>query len=100
MEERYKELKQGERGAQVSLVAYIILAILKLTVGIYAGSIALRADGLNNVTDVVVAIAVLIGLRVSQKPPDKDHLWPLESRNSCFSRRILHHYGRWDSSNH
>lgn len=73
MEERYSELKQGERGAKVSLVAYVILAILKLTVGIYAGSVALRADGLNNVTDIVVSIAVLIGLRVSQKPPDKDH---------------------------
>ncbi|MED4126529.1 MULTISPECIES: cation diffusion facilitator family transporter [Shouchella] len=92
MEERYKELKQGERGAQVSLVAYIILAILKLTVGIYAGSVALRADGLNNVTDVVVAIAVLIGLRVSQKPPDKDHPyghWKAETVASLVASFII-----------
>ncbi|WP_078394530.1 cation diffusion facilitator family transporter [Shouchella patagoniensis] len=73
MEERYSELREGERGAVVSLVSYIILAILKLTIGIYAGSVALRADGFNNVTDIIVSIAVLIGLRVSQKPPDKNH---------------------------
>ncbi len=73
MEERYSELREGERGAIVSLVSYIILAILKLTIGIYAGSVALRADGFNNVTDIIVSIAVLIGLRVSQKPPDKNH---------------------------
>lgn len=82
MEEKYQDLRYGERGALLSLVTYMILAALKLTIGIYAGSIALRADGFNNVTDIVVSIAVLIGLRVSQKPPDKDHPyghWKAES---------------------
>lgn len=34
---------------------------------------ALRADGINNVTDIIASLAVLIGLRMSQKPPDSDH---------------------------
>src|SRR5690606_5376716 len=29
--------------------------------------------GLNNVTDIVASVAVLIGLRISQKPPDDNH---------------------------
>ena len=34
---------------------------------------ALVADGYNNLTDIVASVAVLIGLRISQKPPDHDH---------------------------
>ncbi len=33
----------------------------------------LKADGLNNTTDIIASIAVLIGLRISQKPPDFNH---------------------------
>ncbi|GAF11680.1 cobalt-zinc-cadmium resistance protein [Bacillus sp. JCM 19045] len=92
MEERYQDLRYGERGALLSLVTYMILAALKLTIGIYAGSIALRADGFNNVTDIVVSIAVLIGLRVSQKPPDKDHPyghWKAESIAALIASFII-----------
>jgi divalent metal cation (Fe/Co/Zn/Cd) transporter len=28
---------------------------------------------LNNVTDIVASVAVLIGLRIPRKPPDQDH---------------------------
>ncbi|RKI98411.1 cation transporter, partial [Butyricicoccus sp. 1XD8-22] len=38
-----------------------------------SNSAALRADGLNNATDIVASIAVLIGLRFSQKPADDNH---------------------------
>lgn len=31
------------------------------------------ADGLNNGTDVIASIAVLVGLKISQRPPDQDH---------------------------
>ena len=51
--DRYKQLKQAELGAIISIVAYIIVSILKLTVGNMANSEALRADGLNNFTDIL-----------------------------------------------
>lgn len=73
MTDAYKDLRQGERGAWTSIIAYIILASVKLIVGYVFYSQALFADGLNNSTDIIASIAVLIGLRISQKPPDKDH---------------------------
>ncbi|TCP30024.1 cation diffusion facilitator family transporter [Scopulibacillus darangshiensis] len=73
MEDQYYHLKLGERGAIISIVAYLLLSALKLIIGFSADSEALRADGLNNTTDIIASIAVLIGLRLSQKPPDKDH---------------------------
>ncbi|BAH44619.1 conserved hypothetical membrane protein [Brevibacillus brevis NBRC 100599] len=69
----YSDLKQGERGAWVSIFAYIFCSVLKIGVAYVTASEALMADGLNNSTDVVASIAVLIGLRIARKPPDNDH---------------------------
>ncbi|MYL18351.1 cation diffusion facilitator family transporter [Halobacillus litoralis] len=69
----YENLKRGERGAWVSIVAYLVLASVKLLIAYTGQSEALRADGLNNTTDVVASIAVLVGLKISRKPPDEDH---------------------------
>lgn len=66
-------LKQGEKGAWLSIITYIVLSIIKLVIAHVGDSDALRADGLNNATDVVASVAVLIGLKISRKPPDKDH---------------------------
>jgi len=75
MEQKYNNLKIAERGARISILAYIVLAALKLGVGYLASSKALTADGLNNTTDIVASIAVLIGLKISRKPADDDHLY-------------------------
>ncbi len=64
--ELYKNLHAGEKGAYLSIAAYICLSALKLTVGFLGDSQALRADGFNNTTDIIASIAVLIGLRISQ----------------------------------
>lgn len=69
----YDNLKQGEKGAWVSIAAYILLSIFKISMGYMTGSEALTADGINNTTDIIVSLAVLIGLRISRKPPDNDH---------------------------
>ncbi|WP_096155715.1 cation diffusion facilitator family transporter [Bacillus sp. FJAT-45066] len=68
-----KDLKKGEKGAWISIVTYIFLASVKLVVGYTGQSSALRADGLNNLTDVVASVAVLIGLKIAQKPADENH---------------------------
>ncbi len=66
-------LRIAQRGAYISLVTYIILSILKYIVGTTYNSAALKADSLNNLTDIFVSVAVLIGLKISVKPADKNH---------------------------
>lgn len=66
-------LRIAQRGAYISLVTYIILSILKFVVGTTYNSSALKADSLNNLTDIFVSVAVLIGLKISVKPADKNH---------------------------
>lgn len=91
-QQSYENLKMGERGAILSIGAYIFLSILKLYFGYTAGSEALKADGLNNTTDIAASIAVLIGLKLSQKPPDKDHRyghWKSETIASMTASFIM-----------
>lgn len=91
-QQKYEDLKLGERGAIVSIAAYIILASLKLLIGFMTNSEALKADGFNNSTDIISSIAVLIGLIISQKPADKDHLyghWKSETVASMVASFIM-----------
>lgn len=89
---KYHDLKLGERGAIISIIAYIILTALKLVIGFMTHSEALKADGFNNGTDIIASIAVLIGLKISQKPADKDHPyghWKSETVASMVASFIM-----------
>ncbi len=91
-EQKYNDLKLGERGAIISIVAYICLSILKLIIGYMSDSAALRADGLNNTTDIIASIAVLVGLKLSQRPPDDNHRyghWKSETIASMVASFIM-----------
>lgn len=63
----------ADKGAYVSIAAYLFLSILKLSIGHFGHSQGLWADGLNNTTDILTSLAVLIGLKISKRPPDEDH---------------------------
>lgn len=71
----YDDIRKGERGAWVSITAYLLLSAFKLFSGYWFASSALLADGFNNLTDIVASVAVLVGLRISQKPPDSNHAY-------------------------
>jgi len=91
-QQRYHDLKLGEKGAIISIIAYICLSVIKLWIGYFSNSEALKADGLNNATDIVASVAVLIGLRLSQKPADHDHPyghWKAETVASLIASFIM-----------
>ena len=69
----YKNLQLSERGAWLSIYAYIFISAIKLFFGYVGDSAALKADGLNNLTDVVSSTCVLVGLKFAQKPADGNH---------------------------
>ena len=65
--------KEADKGAIVSILAYIFLSSMKIIISYITLSSALRADGLNNLTDIGASLAILIGLKISRKPRDPDH---------------------------
>lgn len=57
----------------VGIISNTILSILKIIIGIYAGSIAVVADAVNNITDVGSSFITIVGFAISDKPADKEH---------------------------
>lgn len=57
----------------LSIISNIIMVIFKLIVGFMINSIALQADGFNNLSDVGSNVATLFGFKLAGKHPDKDH---------------------------
>ena len=47
----------AEKGAYISIAAYIFLSALKLSFGYFGDSKGLWADGLNNTTDIIASIS-------------------------------------------
>lgn len=92
MTEQEQALKLAERGAIVSIIAYIFLSTAKILVGYFAKSQALAADGWNNFTDILSSIFVLIGLRLSRRPKDDTHQyghWKIETIASLITSFIM-----------
>ena len=57
----------------ISIIANIILFGIKYWAGIVSGSIALITDAWHSLTDSASSIAIIIGTKISSKPPDKHH---------------------------
>lgn len=51
----------------------VLLVVLKMTVGIFSNSILLILDGVNNLGDALSSIITIVGTRLSQRKPDKEH---------------------------
>lgn len=66
-------LAKAQFGAWVGIIGNIALAAAKLLIGMAAKSQALVADAVHSASDVVGSVAVLIGLKAAERPPDEDH---------------------------
>ena len=56
-----------------SIFCNILMVIMKLIISYISNSISIRADALNNLSDVGSNLATLIDFRLSNKSPDADH---------------------------
>lgn len=59
----------------IALLGNLSLAIIKVTAGIAAGSLAVLGDGLDSATDVSIACMTLIISRIIRRPSDENHPW-------------------------
>jgi cation diffusion facilitator family transporter len=71
--EEQKRTKLGQIAGTIGLCCNLLLAVLKLIVGIASGMISIIADSVNNFSDSVSSIVTLIGFRIASKPADEDH---------------------------
>lgn len=61
------------KGALLGIIIYLFIATIKITASFIYHSPSLRADGLNNLSDIISSTAVLVGLLIARKPADQNH---------------------------
>ena len=63
----------GKLAGIVGIISNIILCAAKILTGIFAGSIAIIADGINNLADASSSIITLVGFKLASKPESEEH---------------------------
>ncbi len=64
---------EAAAAARWMLVCNVGLCVAKLGSGWWGGSFPLLADGVNSLTDVGMSLALIGGLRLAQRPADREH---------------------------
>lgn len=57
----------------LGIIVNIILVAFKATIGLLANSIAITLDAVNNLTDAISSIITIVGTKLANKKPDKEH---------------------------
>ena len=63
----------GKLAGATGIVCNIILFLGKLLAGLLAGSVAIIADAVNNLSDASSSVVTLLGFRLAQQPADEAH---------------------------
>ena len=63
----------GKLAGAVGFVSNTIISVAKIIVGVITSSIAVIADGINNLTDAASSVVTLVGFRLAALPEDKEH---------------------------
>lgn len=96
MSTQEENLRLAKRGPIVSIIAYLVITLLKLITGYALSSSSLIADGFNNLSDILGNVVLLIGLHLASKPADEDHRfghWKIEDLSSLITSLIMFYIG-------
>ena len=63
----------GKLAGAVGIVSNSLLCIMKVLIGWISGSIAIIADGINNLADASSSIITLVGFKLAALPEDEEH---------------------------
>lgn len=65
--------KHGLLASFGGIFTNITLFTIKLIIGLFAGSMAIISDAINNLTDLISCVVSLVGFKIANKPADDDH---------------------------
>jgi cation diffusion facilitator family transporter len=73
LENKNKQAYYGYLEGWISIVINVCLFVIKYWAGIVSGSVAIIADAWHTLSDSLTSIIVIIGIKISKKPADKEH---------------------------
>ncbi|NQT77433.1 MAG: cation transporter [Bacteroidetes bacterium] len=85
MELRHKQII---RASWVSIAGNAILSVLKITVGLISGSMAVVADGVDSASDILTSVIVLITGHIMSRPPDIRYPYGYERADTIASKAV------------
>ena len=85
MELRHKQIIKA---SWVSIAGNAILAVLKITVGLISGSMAVVADGVDSASDILTSVIVLITGHIMSRPPDIRYPYGYERADTIASKAV------------
>ncbi len=65
--------KEIVKASIIGIIVNALLAATKIAIGTISGSIAIRTDGINNLSDSLSSVITLVGARLSVREPDRRH---------------------------
>lgn len=65
--------KYGTMAGIVGILCNLVLFLGKLVIGTISGSVSIRADAVNNLSDASSNIVTLVAFRLARKPEDAEH---------------------------
>lgn len=69
----YDRAKISKETSFLGLISNILVALLKVILYTFTGSISILSDAVNNITDCVSSIISILGIKLASKPRDRDH---------------------------
>lgn len=72
----------------VSIIGNVVLSAFKLFAGIFGHSGAMLSDAVHSLSDVITTFIAFLGVKISQKPADKEHPYGHE-RLECVASLFL-----------
>lgn len=63
----------GVLASTAGIFCNVLLFIAKMIVGVWLGSVSVRADAMNNLSDAGSSIIGLVGVKMAEKPADEEH---------------------------
>jgi cation diffusion facilitator family transporter len=74
------------RASWVSIGGNALLSVLKIVIGILAGSLAVLADGIDSAGDIVASVLTLFTAYVVTRPPDLKYVYGYERADTVASK--------------
>ena len=89
---REEMIHEKRRVAMTSVVAAIFLTGMKLTVGVWTGSLGILSEALHSGLDLLAAMITFFAVRIADRPADEDHQFghgKIENLSALFETLLL-----------
>jgi len=74
------------RASWVSICGNALLSVLKIIIGLFAGSLAVVADGIDSAGDIIASVITLFTAHVITRPPNLKYAYGYERADSIASK--------------